>query len=79
MNAYLLNRALGSITPSAFQVAQTTRLVQHLEPASGIRFSSQKKPIAPEDVPEAVETVDGVFAHRAGTNALAIDQYEGRL
>ena len=75
MNAYLLNRALGSITPSTFHVAQTTQLVQHLEPSPGIRFSSRKKPHPQEDVLGS----DEVFAHQAGANVLAIDQYDGRL
>lgn len=79
MNAYLLNRALGSIPPSGFHVAQTTRLVQHVEPGPGIRFSSQKKPVAAEDGLEAGEAIEEVHAHRAGANVLAIDQYEGRL
>lgn len=84
MNAYLLNRALGSITPSTFHVAQTTRLVQHLEPAPGIRFSSRKKPQSAEPGPErGLGSFDqdyiGTRAHQSGANVLAVDQYEGRL
>lgn len=82
MNAYLLNRALGSITPSTFHVAQTTRLVQHLEPAPGIRFSSRKKlrsPGRPDDGLGIGQEYDEVPAHQSGANVLAIDQYDGRL
>ncbi|KAL2798956.1 WD40-repeat-containing domain protein [Aspergillus keveii] len=73
MNAYLLNRALGSITPSAFHLAQTTRLVHNLEPAPGIRFSSDDK------ANTQVATPDELVAHKAGANVLALDQYEGRF
>ncbi|KAJ5610677.1 hypothetical protein N7510_007396 [Penicillium lagena] len=84
MNSYLLNRALGSVTPSAFHVAQTTRLVHHLEPAPGIRFSSPRPgastqhedDVAPLD--RELDPVAEVFAHKSGVNCLAIDQFEGR-
>ncbi|KAL4885790.1 WD40-repeat-containing domain protein [Aspergillus karnatakaensis] len=70
MNSYLLNRALGTVSLSAFHSAQTTRLVHNLEPAPGIRFSSTKS--------SSSESDEG-FAHKAGANVLAIDQYEGRF
>lgn len=76
MNSYLLNRALGSITPSDFHVALTTRLVHHLEPAPGIRFSSRKDA---GFVGDAIGIEDEVYAHKAGVNVLGIDQYDGRL
>ncbi|KAJ5094326.1 hypothetical protein N7456_010187 [Penicillium angulare] len=84
MNSYLLNRALGSIAPNAFHVAQTTRLVHNLEPAPGIRFSNRKaaprsQPRNDADWDEELEpTEDETFAHKAGVKCLAIDQFEGR-
>lgn len=84
MNSYLLNRALGSIAPSTFYVAQTTRLVHNLEPAPGIRFSSRKAATRPQprndaDLHEELEPIeDEAFAHKAGAKCLAIDQFEGR-
>lgn len=79
MNSYLLNRTLGSISPSTFHVAQTTRLVHHLEPAPGIRFSSHQPQQAGEHTEEdGLDTENEAFAHKAGVNVLAIDQYEGR-
>ncbi|KAJ5954726.1 hypothetical protein N7501_009005 [Penicillium viridicatum] len=85
MNSYLLNRALGSVTPNEFHVAQTTRLVHNIEPAPGIRFSSRRA-TAPTDQPEDdVAPLDQelgvtaeVFAHKSGVNCLAVDQFEGR-
>jgi DNA excision repair protein ERCC-8 len=81
MNSYLLNRALGSVTPNTFHVAQTSRLVHHLEPAPGIRFSS-RKPAPPQDDATAfdqeLDPIGEVFAHKSGVNCLAIDQFEGR-
>lgn len=79
MNSYLLNRTLGSISPSTFHVAQTTRLVHHLEPAPGIRFSSRSQPQQAEHTEEdELDPENEAFAHKAGVNVLAIDQYEGR-
>ncbi|OOF98293.1 hypothetical protein ASPCADRAFT_142425 [Aspergillus carbonarius ITEM 5010] len=84
MNSYLLNRALGSISPSTFHVAQTSRLIQHLEPAPGIRFSSRKDTggrakNGPPTADSPLGLDDEVFAHKAGVNVLAIDQYDGRF
>lgn len=75
MNSYLLNRTLGSITPWTFHTAQTARLVQHLEPAPGIRFSSRTRQTGLEDY--GLDE-DDICAHKAGVNVLAIDQYDGR-
>lgn len=85
MNSYLLNRALGSITPHSFHVAQTTRLVHHLEPAPRIRFSSlrdiyggqSERDSALSDANTVIES--DVVAHSAGVNVLAIDQNDSRL
>ncbi|RAL11076.1 WD repeat protein [Aspergillus homomorphus CBS 101889] len=84
MNSYILNRTLGSIHPSTFHVAQTTRLVQNLEPAPGIRFSSQHH--SPSAHGRSEQQFDGLqsleeetFAHKAGVKVLAIDQNEGRF
>lgn len=87
MNAYLLNRALGSISPSTFHVAQTTQLVQQLEPAPGIRFSARRdisvgnSQAGNGHSPQNAGVVfdDEVYAHKAGVNVLAIDHYDGRL
>ncbi|OJJ46872.1 hypothetical protein ASPZODRAFT_115568 [Penicilliopsis zonata CBS 506.65] len=83
MNSYLLNRTLGSIPPSTFHVAQTSRLVQLLEPAPGIRFVSRPATGAspPEDQnihQNTLDDGDGIAAHQAGVKVLAIDQFEGR-
>ncbi|KAL4941418.1 hypothetical protein BDV06DRAFT_181440 [Aspergillus oleicola] len=77
MNSYLLNRALGSIPPPVFHSAQTVRLVHNLEPAPGIRFSSTKAQTTENEA--QLSEPDETFAHRAGANVLAIDQYEGRF
>ncbi|KAL2863850.1 WD repeat protein [Aspergillus lucknowensis] len=80
MNSYLLNRALGSITPSSFHLAQTKRLVHNLEPAPGIRFSSSRvQPTSHGEAGTPTPIEDGVLAHSAGANVLAVDQYEGRF
>lgn len=82
MNSFLLSRALGSVTPHDFHIAQTTRLVHHLEPAPGIRFSSRRvtadRPHNGTPDPELDFEPGEVFAHKSGVNCLAIDRFEGR-
>lgn len=86
MNSYILNRQIGSISPSAFHVAQTSRLAHLIEPAPGIRFNSRKRaaPRANSAVNDGARhasrssDVEDVSAHTAGVNVLAIDQYDGR-
>lgn len=75
MNSYLLNRSFGLISPWDFHVAQTTRLVHCLEAAPSIRFNSRHD--SAEDSQTEGE-LERVWAHKAGVNVLAIDQYEGR-
>lgn len=87
MNSYLLNRSLGSISPEAFQLAQSNRLVRAIDPAPTVCFTSNTGNNAGEpsegtnindgaDVQE--EKVEG-WAHKSGVNCLAIDRFEGRL
>lgn len=85
MNSYLLNRALGTVSPNAFHVAQTTRLVHNLEPALGIRFSSRRAAPADQNQGDATPLdqddptiAENVLAHKSGVNCLVIDQFEGR-
>lgn len=85
MNSYLLNRALGSVIPNEFHVAQTNRLVHNIEPAPGIRFSSRKASAPANQSEDDVAPLDqelgisaDVFAHKAGVKCLAVDQFEGR-
>ncbi|KAL1957531.1 hypothetical protein VTO42DRAFT_5757 [Malbranchea cinnamomea] len=86
MNSYLLNRSQGSIRPSIFHTAQCARLIHGLEPAPGIRFSSNPSASSGEsevvgDEPGTSRTNVGeyeVWAHKAGANVLTIDQYEKR-
>jgi DNA excision repair protein ERCC-8 len=85
MNSYLLNRALGTVSPNAFHVAQTTRLVHNLEPAPGIRFSSRRAAPTDQNQGDATQLdqddptiAENVAAHKSGVNCLAIDQFDGR-
>ncbi|EGE02109.1 DNA excision repair protein ERCC-8 [Trichophyton equinum CBS 127.97] len=88
MNSYILNRSQGSIHPFQFHFAQCTRLVHGLAAAPGIRFSAGKQH---ESHPGAADIAEGtpdirhsdfdfddIWAHKAGVNVLAIDQYEKR-
>lgn len=70
MNALLLNRALGAISPPAFQRHETTRLLHALQSTS-VRFDGSAEPDS-DALPEDVK------AHAAGVNAMTIDKFEGR-
>ncbi|KAI9818032.1 MAG: hypothetical protein M1827_000656 [Pycnora praestabilis] len=81
MNSYLLNRSVGSISPQALARAQTTRLVHALQPAPTVRFSSSHGGTSTAKV-DGEELGDGdtveLWAHKAGVNALIVDNFEGR-
>ncbi|KAL0257879.1 hypothetical protein SLS55_007046 [Diplodia seriata] len=70
MNALLLNRALGVLSPPAFQRHETTRLLRALQ-SSPVRFDGSAQPAA-DALPEDVK------AHGAGVSAMSIDKFEGR-
>jgi DNA excision repair protein ERCC-8 len=86
MNSFLLNRAQGSISPNCFHVAQTSRLVQLIEPAPNIHFTSSQHVSSPRDTTEVDSSehtpvsasVHDIYAHRSGVNVLALDPNEGR-
>ncbi|KAI5289803.1 hypothetical protein KEM54_003171 [Ascosphaera aggregata] len=78
MNAFLLNRSLGSIEPAEFHNAQLTRLTHCLEPAPSIKFHGCRDIKSAEDSLDEVFTT-ALFAHEAGANVLAIDQYDKRF
>ncbi|OAL64505.1 WD repeat protein [Trichophyton rubrum] len=88
MNSYILNRSQGSIHPFQFHFAQSTRLVHGLAAAPGIRFSAVKQHESQPgaaDIAEGIPDIlhsdldfDDIWAHKAGVNVLAIDQYEKR-
>ena len=81
MTSDLFGRALGSLTPRAFQNAESARLLHALQLASGIYFHGNEG-----DVTFAKQGHDGgndeatskAYAHRAGVNCLGIDRFEGR-
>ena len=91
MNSFLLNRAQGSISPIYFHVAQTSRLVQLIEPAPNIHFASSQHVSSarsttedgsskhpPDPVLSASIHDNILYAHGSGVNVLAIDPNEGR-
>lgn len=78
MNSYILNRSQGSIRPSNFHGAQSTRLVHCLEPAPEVRFSSSHGSYSKTEGWED-DVEDDILAHRAGVNVLTVDPYEKRL
>lgn len=81
MTSNLFGRALGSISPQALQKAETSRLLHSLQAASSVRFdgSDGAAPARAQPRSEDEEArLDGIWAHRAGVNSLAIDRFEGR-
>lgn len=76
MNSHLFGRALGSISPQAFQRAETTRLLHALTLAPGIKFDGRQA--GDQDAVPAQGAPEEIWAHRAGTNCLVIDRFEGR-
>jgi DNA excision repair protein ERCC-8 len=73
MNAFLLNRQLGSVTPQALVQAQHDIAHKALEPAENVSF--RHKALDGEDFRTIV---NDAVAHPAGVNSIAIDRFEGR-
>ncbi|KAJ5721269.1 uncharacterized protein N7483_009203 [Penicillium malachiteum] len=72
-------RALGSVDPNSFRVAQTTRLVHSLEPAPGIRFSARPRSQGHTNEKELESPENEIFAHKSGVKCLAIDKKDGQV
>lgn len=79
MNSFLLNRALGTLSPQALARAQNTRLLYALH-SSNDAVLSIKQPENIERGGRADETniKRGCVAHPAGVNSITIDKFEGK-
>lgn len=75
MNSFLLNRALGAISPQSLAKAQNTRLLHSLQPANDVTLSIKKQSNETSDDDNNIKR--GV-AHPAGVNSITIDKFEGR-
>lgn len=81
MNSFLLNRALGTISPQAFARSQNTRLLHAIQPASDVTFSVNGVAGLDPDPNEhgsAYGQPKAGLAHPAGVNAITVDKFEGR-
>ena len=79
MNSFLLNRAIGSISPQSLERAQITQLLRSLQLSPNVTFTSE--PQTPNDAsskPNNERKYSSSIAHKAGVNAIAIDRFEGR-
>ena len=69
MNAYHLNRSLGLNSPRVLERAETTHLLNALQPTD-VQFHG--------DVSLETGTQLDSPAHASGVNAITIDKFEGR-
>lgn len=76
MNSFLLNRALGSISPQALAKAQNSRLLYALQPANDVSLSINKP--VDHEAEDGNGRGKGGVAHPAGVNSITIDKFEGR-
>lgn len=79
MNSFLLNRALGTISPQALARAQNTRLLYALQSSNDVVLSI-KSPVSAtqEGRTEEIDITRGSVAHPAGVNSITIDNFEGK-
>lgn len=80
MNAFLLNRQLGQISPQAFSVAQNQRLLEALQLASNTKFAWRANDSGEALDGEDVRPRGDLYpqAHVSGVNSITIDRFEGR-
>jgi DNA excision repair protein ERCC-8 len=92
MDAYLLSREIGLLSHQKFKDFVSTGQALALQPEIGIKFRSsnglegsrrtqEARNIVtePTNGPQGGQTADLPIAHKAGTNCLEIDRFEGRL
>jgi DNA excision repair protein ERCC-8 len=68
MNSFLLNRALGTISPHALAKAQNTRLVYALQPSNDVAFSIKRPDDVSQSHPDRDPVARGNVAHSAGVS-----------
>ena len=78
MNAYLLNRQSGSISPAEFEIALTYRLSQSLQSSSDFRFTIRRAQDAQQRSSSPASPWPAGSVHHGGVNSIAIDRFEGR-
>ena len=79
MNAYLLNRSIGTVGPQELQRYQTYRLLRATQPSS-VRFAGpESDDTSANGNGESGSTTDTPLPHSAGVNSIVIDKFEGRL
>ncbi|KAL9128982.1 MAG: hypothetical protein Q9217_002457 [Psora testacea] len=77
----LLARASGTLSPRAFEQAESSRLLHSILAAPGVKFdgSDAPQPAVPIFHGEAADAKEqAVWSHAAGVNCLTIDRFEGR-
>lgn len=86
MNHLIFDRQAGSLSHQAFARLHLRSLINAVQPSPGIFFDGGERPEKLEDGDvELEEDIDDwaarqtTWAHKAGTNALAIDKFDGRL
>jgi DNA excision repair protein ERCC-8 len=76
MNAFLLNRQLGSISHQSLAKAQNSRLLKALH-ATDVKFALDEPGAGSSSTRDVgIRTRD--VAHAAGVNSIAVDRFEGR-
>lgn len=78
MNSYLLGRELGTVSPKAFQQAETNRLLRELQAAPDIRLDGTDVTTNAASQSHGGQGTEDVWAHRAGLNCITVDKFEGR-
>ena len=79
----LLARSSGTLSPRAFERAETSRLLHSIQLAPGIRFDGREGPLSTatksnaQHVPNDDE-IQTAWAHKSGVNCITIDHFEGR-
>jgi DNA excision repair protein ERCC-8 len=77
MQARLLARETGDLSPRDFALAHTTELLRFFAPAPQHRFNGE---LAPDQQPTVVQDrPHNIRAHGAGVSSLAVDKFDGRL
>lgn len=79
MNQLLFERSTGNVGPNVFARLQTTNLIKSFCAVPRFRFDGGERGTAIHQDEAGSTLRNGIWAHQAGVNAIAVERFDGRM
>ncbi|KAF3008162.1 hypothetical protein E8E14_004663 [Neopestalotiopsis sp. 37M] len=79
MNQLLFERSTGNVGPNVFARLQTTNLIKSFCAVPRFRFDGGERGTAIHQDEAGSTLRNGIWAHQAGVNAIAVERFDGRI